>query len=123
MQQAIQRIATNVYKSLGAGYSEQVYHKAMEVGLRNNKISYETERIVPITYDGHVVGNARADLIIDSKYVVELKSVKTLTPAMVQQTSNYLTLTGIQDGLLVNFPSSQTDDCHFQTVSIAENIS
>lgn len=119
MIRTVQKIASDVYRSLGPGYSEQVYHKAMEVGLRANHIRYETERVVPVTYDGHVVGNVRADLIIDNRYVIELKSVKTLNPCMHQQTMNYLKLTGIKDGLLINFPNYQADDCQIQQVSIA----
>ena len=74
----IQQYARHVYKVLGPGYSERVYHNAMEVVLRKNGVHYETERIVPIVFEGHTIGNLRADLILNNKTVVELKSVKTM---------------------------------------------
>jgi GxxExxY protein len=58
----------NTYiKYLGPGYSERVYHNAMEVVLRKNGVPYETERIVPIVFEGHTIGNLRADIIINKK--------------------------------------------------------
>lgn len=111
----IKEFANTVFKTLGCGHSERVYHNAMEVILRKNNIQYESERIVPIIFEGHTIGNMRADLIIDQKLIVELKSVKTLTPAMSQQTMNYLNLTGLTDGLLINFPLS-AENCEFAVV-------
>jgi GxxExxY protein len=111
----IKEFANTVFKTLGCGHSERVYHNAMEVILRKNNVQYESERIVPILFDGHTIGNMRADLIIDKKLIVELKSVKTLTPAMSQQTLNYLNLTGLTDGLLINFPFS-AENCEFAVI-------
>ena len=111
----VKEFANTVFKTLGCGHSERVYHNAMEVILRKNNIQYESERIVPIIFEGHTIGNMRADLIIDQKLIVELKSVKVLTPAMNQQTENYLKLTGLTDGLLINFPLS-AENCEFAVV-------
>ena len=102
-------LAREVYHRLGPGFSERVYHNAMEVLLRKENIPYETERIVPINFDGHTIGNMRADLIVDKTLIVELKAVKTLTPAMNTQTKKYLQLLDLDIALLVNFP--QTDGC------------
>ena len=111
----IKEFANTVFKTLGCGHSERVYHNAMEVILRKNNIQYESERIVPILFEGHTIGNMRADLIIEQKLIVELKSVKVLTPAMNQQTENYLKLTGLTDGLLINFPLS-AENCEFAVI-------
>ena len=67
----IREYAEHVYKVLGPGYSERVYHNAMEVVLRKNGVHYETERIVPIEFEGHTIGNLRADLILNNKTVSE----------------------------------------------------
>ena len=107
--QKITTLAKDVYSRLGPGFSERVYHNAMEVLLRKEGISYETERIVPIDFYGHTIGNMRADLIVDKELVVELKAVKTLTPAMSTQAKKYLQLLNLQTALLVNFP--QQDGC------------
>ena len=98
------KIAEDIWSSLGPGYSESVYHCAFEVALRSNKIPYETERIVPVFYQGQNVGHVRADLIIDRQYVVELKSVSRLNETYRIQTRNYLRLLGLSEGFLINFP-------------------
>ena len=112
------QIAKHVYKTLGSGYSERVYHNAMEVMLRKNSIQYETERIVPIEFEGHTIGNIRADLIVENTIIVELKSVNKLTSAMRTQALNYLKLTGLHRALLINFPQSSSDDCEIDEVGI-----
>jgi GxxExxY protein len=78
----------------------------MEVGLRQLSIPYQTERIVPILFDEHAIGNIRADLIIDSRIIVELKSVKTLKDEHRVQTRMYMRLLGLSEGVLINFPNS-----------------
>ena len=58
---------------------------------------------IKVTYKGHVVGNYRADMVVDGRVIVELKAISTLTPMHDVQLVNYLTATGIDDGLLINF--------------------
>lgn len=98
-------IAQHVYDTLGPGFSESVYHRAFEVALRKNGIQYETERIVPVVFDNHVVGNVRCDLIVGDT-IVELKSISKLRDQEKLQLTNYLKLTGMTKGLLVNFGPS-----------------
>jgi GxxExxY protein len=81
----------------------------MEVGLRNLSIPYQTERIVPIVFDEHAIGNIRADLIINSRIIVELKSVKALKDEHRVQTRMYMKLLGLSEGMLINFPNSGND--------------
>ena len=104
MEYTLRNISNDIWESLGPGYSESVYHSAFEVALRNQCIYYETERIIPVFYSGQNVGNVRADLIIDRKVVVELKSVSKLNEVYRIQTRNYLTLLEIKTGYLINFP-------------------
>jgi GxxExxY protein len=100
----IEQIARDIWQSLGPGYSESVYHCAFEVGLRDSLIPYETERIVPVFYKYQNVGHVRADLIIDRKIVLELKSVSRLTDGYRIQIRNYLKLLDLDEGYLINFP-------------------
>lgn len=104
MERILTTISTDVWTSLGPGYSESVYHAAFEVALRDRNIPYETERIVPIYYDGQNVGHVRADLIVDRRIVIELKSVSKLNETYRIQTRNYLKLLGLTEGYLINFP-------------------
>jgi len=96
-------ILEKIHKTLGPGYSEAIYHNALEVELRAANIKYETERIIPVLYDGHVIGNLRADIIVDQSLIIELKAVRALTDEHVNQVRRYLQLTGIKQGIAVNF--------------------
>lgn len=114
-EELISNIARKIQKELGSGYSERVYHNAFEVSLRKLGIPYESERIVPIVYDNHVIGNLRADLIVDCTIVVELKSVKSLNqPQMHDQVSNYLKLTNLSSGMLINFPAGGGEEAEIK---------
>ena len=100
----IEALAKRIYTQLGSGYSERVYHNCMEVVLRKEGIQYESERIIPIYFEGHVVGNLRGDIIINNEIVLEFKAVKTLNEVMESQVRNYLRLTQLKTGYLINFP-------------------
>lgn len=100
----IEDMMKEIYSELGPGYSERVYHNAAEVYLREKRVPYESERHILVRFRGHVVGQLRADIIIDSNTILELKAIKTLTDGMEQQVQKYLDLTGCSRGYLVNFP-------------------
>jgi GxxExxY protein len=117
----IQEFVKEVYDALGPGYSERVYHNAMEVILRENGIPYESERIVPIVFRGHTIGNLRADIIIDRTTVLELKSVKTMNEAMISQAKNYLKLLGLEEAYLINFPTGMHTEP--EIVHVNNNVS
>ena len=114
----IRDYAEHVYKILGPGFSEKIYNNAMEVVLRKNGVHYETERIVPIVFENHTIGNLRADLILNNKTVLELKSVKTVNDVMVTQAQNYLKLTGIPEAYLINFPPTLNTELEIRYVTL-----
>jgi GxxExxY protein len=60
-------------------------------------------------FDEHAIGNIRADLIVDSRIIVELKSVKTLKDEHRVQTRMYMKLLGLSEAVLINFPNSGSD--------------
>ena len=100
----IEAFAREIYSQLGPGYSERVYHNAMEVLLRERGIPYESERVITIPFRGHVIGNLRADIIIDNEIVLEFKTIRNLNDAAELQAHNYLHLTGLKTAYLVNYP-------------------
>jgi GxxExxY protein len=100
----IETFAREIYSDLGPGYSERVYHNAMEVLLREKGIPYESERIITIPFRGHVIGNLRADIIINNETILEFKTIKTLNDAAELQARSYLRLTGLKEAYLVNYP-------------------
>jgi GxxExxY protein len=103
----IRKIATDVYRTLGSGYSEGVYDRAMQVGLRLAKITYEGQKVVELKYKNHCVGEGYPDLVVRlgrERMVVELKAIGGEIGAAEQhQLRNYMKILGIKRGLLVNF--------------------
>ena len=105
-------------KYLDQAFPKKIYHNAMEVVLRKNGVRYETERIVPIVFEEHTIGNLRADLILNNKTVLELKSVKTVNDVMVTQAQNYLKLTGLPEAYLINFPPTLNTELEIRYVTL-----
>lgn len=108
-----------VYEELGPGYSERVYHNAVEVLLREKRIPYESERHILVRFRGHVVGQLRADIIINDEIVLELKAIKTLTDGMELQAQKYLDLTGLKTAYLVNFPLQPGRSVEIRKIALA----
>ena len=63
----VKECAKEVYQELGSGWPECVYQNAMEVALREKGITYESQRILPISFKGHIVGESKPDLVIWAK--------------------------------------------------------
>jgi GxxExxY protein len=93
----------DVAHELGAGFLESVYEKALVVALQQKGL--QVERQVPLTvkFRGVIVGEFFADILVEKKLIIELKSVSTLRPEHQAQVINYLKATSIEVGLLVNF--------------------
>ena len=92
-----------VYNELGAGFLESVYEKALYIVLTGYGIYVERQKDIPVSFRGNIIGNFKADLIINEKVIVEIKAVRTLDSAHEAQLINYLKATDIEVGLLLNF--------------------
>jgi GxxExxY protein len=103
----IKRIAKDVYRVLGSGFSEDVYDKAMQVGLRLAGFKYEGQKVVELKYRDYCVGEGYQDLVVRlgrEKIVVELKAISgALGASEEQQLRNYMKILGAMRGLLINF--------------------
>jgi GxxExxY protein len=95
-----------VYKKLGFGFLESVYRKAMVIELIRAGLKVEEEKPLKVYYDGHVVGNFSADLVVNENIVIELKSVQNLVKDHEVQLVNYLNAIEEEIGLLINFGPS-----------------
>ncbi len=96
-----------IRRQLGPGYLESVYKNAMLVELCKNRLSYEAEKSIKVYYDGHLVGEYKADIVVENHLILKLKAVNSLHVAHELQLVNYLTATGIDNGLLINFGSEE----------------
>ena len=96
--------AIRVHRALGPGLLESVYETILDRELTNLGLMVERQIAVPIIYEGVVFNEGfRADLIVEKKVLLELKSVERTTPAHKKQVQTYLRLTGIKLGYLLNF--------------------
>ena len=101
--------AVQVRKVLGPGFLESVYKNALILELKKYDLECSSEYPINVYYDDTVVGEFRADLIIEKSVIVELKAVNNIVPAHEVQLVNYLSATHIDNGLLVNFGASKLE--------------
>jgi len=92
-----------VYNDLGYGFLERVYKNALYFALMDKGVKCEVEKPIKVYYDGHLVGEYFADLIVDDCIILELKTCEELSSAHEAQLINYLRATEIEIGYLLNF--------------------
>ena len=92
-----------VWDELGGGFLESVYENALMVEFKLNGINAENQKELKIKYKGELVGDFKADIVVEGKVLIEIKAVSGLNEKHVAQLINYLKGTDIKVGLLVNF--------------------
>ena len=101
--------AMKVHSALGPGFLESVYQKALVHELGKAGLKVEWEKPITVHYDGIVVGDFSADMLVEDRVMLELKANHALAPANEVQLVNYLTVTGIEVGLLLNFGAERLE--------------
>ena len=102
-------LAMKVHTSLGPGFLEAVYQNALILELREAGHKVEPEKEIIVKYRGTVIGTFVADLFVDEALIVENKAIQKLAIAHDVQLVNYLTATGLDDGLLLNFGAARLE--------------
>jgi len=92
-----------IHKEMGFGFSEKVYESALEVLLKVLGMDPERQKEIFVSYHGKVVGEYKADIIVNKVVLLEIKSVEKLIDAHDAQLLNYLKSTEFEVGLLLNF--------------------
>jgi len=100
-------LAYEVHNELGGGFLESVYETALAMLLDDAGLKYQRQTPVPVVFRGRVIGDFRADLLVDCRVIVELKAIDSLNKIHEVQLVNYLKATGIDIGLLINFGPSR----------------
>lgn len=95
--------AYNVFNTLGFGFLESVYQKAILIELQKVGLKAESEKPMKVYYNGQVVGDFSIDILVADGVIVELKSVERLAKAHEVQLVNYLNGLKKDTGLLINF--------------------
>lgn len=103
LTEAIIGAAIEVHRHLGPGLMESSYERALCIELSSLGLVFTRQLTVPVLYKGTLVGEYRADLIVENRVVVEIKSVEKLAGVHSAQVLAYMRVLRIQHGLLLNF--------------------
>jgi GxxExxY protein len=92
-----------VYNELGHGFLESVYEQSMAIALSEAGLQVVQQAPIAVHFRGRMVGDFRADLLVNNQVIVELKAARAIESAHEAQLMNYLRATKIEVGLLINF--------------------
>lgn len=98
--------AITVHKTIGGGFLEHVYEESMCVELKLRNIPFCRQKVYGVFYKGNPVGSYICDLVIDNKIILELKSAACITRNTISQLLNYLHVSKIRVGYVLNFQNS-----------------
>ncbi len=100
----IRGYAFKVHKTLGPGLFESVYEMALSFELRQLGYDVKNQNLIPVVYENIVMDKGfRADIVVNDLVIIEVKSVENLTNLYYKQLLNYIKLSNIKLGLLINF--------------------
>jgi len=102
-------LSFSVHRTLGPGLLESAYEEAMCWELSHAHIPFERQKVYPLCYKGDYISAYFADLVVDNAVILELKAVKELTDSMTAQIINYLKLSKIPVGYLINFQGAKLE--------------
>jgi GxxExxY protein len=99
--------AIRVHKELGPGFLESMYEEALAIEFAHAGIRFERQKLLPIFYREHVVGEHRLDLLVEGKLILELKAISQLEKIHFAIVRSYLKAASLDDALLLNFASTR----------------
>lgn len=102
-------LAMEVYNKLGPGFLEKVYENGLMLLLRKNGIKAEQQFPINVYLDGEIIGNYFADIFVENKIILELKTVKEITSIHRAQVINYLKATGVRLAIVLNFGKEELE--------------
>ncbi|MEA1923253.1 MAG: GxxExxY protein [Pseudomonadota bacterium] len=109
LTESILAAAFEVSNELGNGFLETVYEKALLLTLKEKGIHVEAQKPLNVLFRNQVVGKFVADIIVESKVILELKAVKAIAPEHIAQVLNYIKATDLDVGFLLNFGKSRLE--------------
>jgi len=101
--------AYHVYNKMGFGFLESVYEKCLLIELRKRGLKTESQKPIIVEYENEVVGEFKADIIVEDTVILELKSIRQISQAHEVQLVNYLVATGKPVGLILNFGEQKVE--------------
>ena len=100
------KCAMKVHNTLGNGFQEVIYQRALEIEMRKTGINFSREFEMPILYEGEQIGTRRVDFLVQEIISVEIKAVIQLESVHLAQAMNYLEAYNLEIGLLINYGSN-----------------
>jgi len=101
--------AIRVHKSLGPGFIEKIYAKALAYELKKNGIKSNQEKSIKVRYEGLLLGEHRLDFLIEDEIILEIKAVYEINNFHMAQVLSYLKATNKKLGLILNFSRSRLE--------------
>jgi len=101
--------ALEVINEMGHGLHEKPYENALTIEFRLRNISYEQQRVFPVLYKSERVGDFIPDLIAYGEVIVDTKTIDKITKHEIGQMLNYLRVTGLKVGLIINFKHAKLE--------------
>lgn len=95
--------AMKVHTTLGNGFQEVIYQRALGIEMRKINLNFSRELEMPIYYDGEEIGTRRVDFLVENEVLVELKALTSVEDVHLAQGLNYLVAYKLDKGLLINF--------------------
>lgn len=96
-------LAMQVHNKLGFGFSEKVYENSTMILFKREGIQAKQQTPITVYFEGEVVGDYYADILVEDKIILELKSAEEIADAHRSQVLNYLKATGLQLAIILNF--------------------
>ena len=92
-----------VHKELGPGFMEAMYEEALEIEFGAAAISFERQKLLPVFYREHLIGQHRLDFLVERKVILELKAISVIEDVHFAIVRSYLKAANLSDALLLNF--------------------
>ncbi len=102
-------LAMEVHSKLGPGFLEKVNENALMLMFKKSGINAKAQVPIKVTFETEIIGNYIADILVDDKIILELKSVVSIADAHKAQALNYLKATGLRLAIILNFGSDKLE--------------
>jgi GxxExxY protein len=99
--------AIRVHRELGPGFLEALYEEALAVEFTAAGINFERQKLLPVFYREHLIGEHRLDFLVEQKVILELKAISALEDIHFAIVRSYLKAANLNDALLLNFASAR----------------
>lgn len=113
--------AMKVHSTLGNGFQEVIYQRALAIEMEKQALSFQREMEMSIYYEGHDIGTRRVDFFVEDVIMVELKAITTLEEVHLAQAMNYCQAYNLPVGLLINFGAKSLEFKRVYNLNHPEN--